>query len=259
MILSALVTDFISFCVGWFATWRSPRWLIRRTIDWYVKKYQLRMDEASRQLDQYSTLGQLFVRELTPEARPIEYGTCSPVDGVLRECGLVAEGMIFEVKNQLTDVAELLKSSEMGKRFEKGTYWNFYLSPQDCHHVFSPVDGKVVEIKRIPGALFPVNDMAIKWIPKLFLRNARLVTYLETARGLVAVVMVGALNVGKMESCLDSKGSSRLSDSACQVKAGDRLGTFHLGSSVVLLTEWPSAPLDETPKRVLYGSKLLGL
>lgn len=258
MFLSSLLTDFISFCVGWFATWSGPSWLIRRTIAWYVRSYQLNMDEASKTLDQYPTLGQLFVRELKSEARPINHGTCAPVDGVLRDCGLVSEGMIFQVKNQLTDVAELLKSREIAKRFERGTYWNFYLSPRDCHHVFSPIDGKVIEIEKIAGALFPVNDLAVKWIPKLFLRNARLVTYLETERGLVAVVMVGALNVGKMESVFEDSGSGLIQTDR-QVRAGDRLGTFHLGSSVVLLTEWPCTPIDETPKQVRYGSPLKGL
>lgn len=264
MILINLFTDFVSFCVGWFSTWRYPRWLIRGTLKWYVDRYKLRMEEASQPLEHYQTLGQLFTRELKPEVRPIKNGACSPVDGLLRECGPVSKGMVFEVKNQLTDLTELLKSEDKAKKFENGTYWNFYLSPQDCHHVFCPFDGEVLEIIRIPGALFPVNDFAVKWIPKLFVRNARLVTYLKTPRGLAAIVMVGALNVGKMESCLDAMHIGRPDQSdpenrlPVKLQAGDRLGTFHLGSSVVLLTEWRCKSLDQPPKPVAYGGYLAG-
>lgn len=259
MFLFTLVTDLVSFCVGWFSTWRYPRWLIKGTIEWYVERYQLKMDEASQPVEYYQTLGQLFTRELKAEARPIERGACSPVDGLLRECGPISQGMVFEVKNQITDLSELLKSEDKAKRFENGTYWNFYLSPQDCHHVFCPLDGEVSEVVRIPGALFPVNDLAIKWVSKLFIRNARMVTYIETSRGLAAVVMVGALNVGKMESCFEPTGQGDLKGTQVKVKSGERLGTFHLGSSVVLLTEWSCTPLDQTPKRVSYGEHLAGL
>ena len=65
--------------------------------------------------------------------------------------------------------------------------------------------------------------------------------------GLVAVVMVGAANVGKMSLTYDDTITNQIprtfeselvrSVSGVSISVGDRLGTFHLGSTVVLLFE----------------------
>ena len=67
------------------------------------------------------------------------------------------------------------------------------------HRVHSPVDGRVVAWRYVPGRLFPVNGAGVRSVPGLFTRNERVAVFLDTeAHGPVAVVLVGAANVGRM-------------------------------------------------------------
>ena len=97
----------------------------------------------------------------------------------------------------------------------------------------------------IPGRLWPVNDWSLSTIDDLFSVNERVVTYLKTRFGVIAVVMVGATNVGKMSVTYDSfvtnvpprerETRTRNYGNPVALNVGDRLGTFHMGSSVVVL------------------------
>ena len=67
------------------------------------------------------------------------------------------------------------------------------------HRVHAPVDGRVVAWRYVPGRLFPVNGAGVRSVPGLFTRNERVALFLDTeAHGPVAVVLVGAANVGRM-------------------------------------------------------------
>ena len=56
-------------------------------------------------------------------------------------------------------------------------------------------------MRYIPGELWPVNQPFVKWFPNIFVRNERLIFDIEDFKGaMVHVVMVGALNVGKIHS-----------------------------------------------------------
>ena len=50
--------------------------------------------------------------------------------------------------------------------------------------------------RHIPGAFFPVNPMSVRNVAGLFSINERLVTYLDSDVGRVAVVAVAATGVG---------------------------------------------------------------
>jgi hypothetical protein len=93
---------------------------------------------------------------------------------------------------------------ELAQRFTNGAFFNLYLSPQDYHHVHTPVGGKIVRSVHIPGMLWPVNDWSLANVNQLFSINERVVTYIECALGLVAVVMIGATNVGKISVVYDT-------------------------------------------------------
>jgi phosphatidylserine decarboxylase len=144
-----------------------------------------------------------------------------------------------------------------------------YLSPSDAHHIFSPVAGEIVRTTWIPGALWPVNEWALNSVDRLFAVNERVVTYIESQLGLFAVVMVGATNVGKialsyMPLETNSRPWARPSQSstdhcpAIKVGCGDKLGTFKMGSSVILICERPvaSADKDLSGRKITYGTPL---
>jgi len=127
-------------------------------------------------------------------------------------------------------VAALLGDQRLADDLEGGQCFNFYLSPKDYHRVHSPVDGTVVSVRRVLGDLWPVNDWSWQRVPGLFTVNERLVVELATSMGKVVVVLVGAFNVGRVTTAFNWP-----SDSPVDLQAGSHLGTFGMGSSVVVL------------------------
>ena len=100
--------------------------------------------------------------------------------------------------------------------------------------------------------------------------NERVVTYVDSPFGVAAVVMVGATNVGKISVSYDtfiSNAAGTKSTVAREysppfaIAAGDRLGTFHMGSSVVMLLEPGRVDLSRVrfkpATKVQYGSAIL--
>ena len=84
-------------------------------------------------------------------------------------------------------------------------------------------------------------------VPGLFTRNERVVVLLETAaHGRVAVVLVGAANVGRIglafADLVTNRGHAAGSfrpNAPIPIRRGDEIGVFNLGSTVVLLVADP--------------------
>ncbi len=194
----------------------------------YCAGYKVDLAEANSSLESYRSLAEFFTRHIKPELRPIGQGKLfSPVDGVLRSFGQIQDGLILDIKGQSYSVEELLADKTWAQSFAKGFFLNFYLSPCDCHHVYAPLQGKVTRVSKITGAFWPVNDLGLKFIPKLFVKNERVALGIDSELGQIALVMVGALNVGKLQ--VHAK-------QGVGISKGDKVGTFELGSSVVLLS-----------------------
>jgi phosphatidylserine decarboxylase len=193
-----------------------------------------------------------------------------PVDGTLRSCtDLTAGGEVIQVKGKSYTVAQLVGDSELARRFEQGQLWNFYLSPQDAHHIHAPVDGEIVETIHIPGKLWPVNDWALHSVDGLFVVNERVVTLIQSTHGLVAVVMVGATNVGRIKLAYTDLITNRIPWAAkthkrlkheppIPVARGSKIGTFMMGSSVIMVSERHLAPNPQLKelRKVTYGASL---
>jgi phosphatidylserine decarboxylase len=115
-----------------------------------------------------------------------------------------------------------------------------------------------------------VNDWSLANVDELFSINERVVTYVESSLGLVAVVMIGATNVGKISVVYDTfisnaatynRTIARNYDPAIPIATGARLGTFHMGSSVVVLLEPGRVDISKVRlhagKKVQYGAAVL--
>jgi len=108
----------------------------------------------------------------------------------------------------------------------------------------------------VPGGLLPVNEPSVRHTEDLFARNERLLCYVEGDEGMVAVVAVGAYNVGRISAAFDPAWSGegerpwvtnradeeelpreRRYAPPVEVARGEELMAFHLGSTVILLTE----------------------
>lgn len=259
----------LSRMIGRLVHARLPRPLARRLVHWFARTYQIDVAAAEHELHHYPSIGHFFIRDLREGLRPIEGDFVSPVDGVLRNYGPVENGKLEQIKGKTYTLARFL-GDDNASRYENGAFFNLYLSPQDYHHVHSPVGGKIVKSVHIPGRLWPVNDWSLANIDELFSINERVVTYIQSTLGLVAVVMIGATNVGKISVIYDSFISNaagtkqpvtRTYDTPIDIQAGARLGTFHMGSSVVVLLEPGRVDLSKVRlhagKKVQYGAAML--
>lgn len=259
----------LSRAIGRLVHVKLPRPVARRLVHWFARTYQIDIDAAAQPIHEYPSIGHFFTRDLAEGLRPIEADLVSPVDGRLRNFGTIENGRIEQVKGKSYSLARFL-SDDNASRYENGIYFNLYLSPQDYHHIHAPVGGRIVRSVHIPGRLWPVNDWSLANIDELFSINERVVTYIDCAFGRVGVVMIGATNVGKISVVYDSfisnaAGTNRTAirnyDPAVDIRVGDRLGTFHMGSSVVVLLEPGRIDLArvrlEAGSKVRYGAAVL--
>ncbi len=235
--------------MGWLARSRASRALTRG----FVRAYGLDMAEAEGSLEDYATLEQLFTRALKPEVRPIEAeprALVSPVDGRCAALGRTREGCLALTEGKQLDVASLL-GEDLSEEVDVAV---LYLSPRDYHRVHVPREGRAVRWRYTPGTLWPVFPAALRRVRDLFSQNERMAVRIQTDRGLVDVVLIGAFGVGRISLQLCGLISNTRQPAAegtleAEVSRGQHLGTFHLGSTVILITppgrwQWSVLPGD---------------
>jgi phosphatidylserine decarboxylase len=241
-------------------------WLISR----FIVKYGVNIHEAIFQNpEDFKTFNEFFIRQLKQELRPIcheKQAIVSPVDGCVRQIGAIEHGKIFNAKGHYFALYELLGGSfERCVPFLHGKYANLYLAPCDYHRVHMPYAGTLKTMIYVPGKLFPVKESSVKANPSLFSQNERLVLMFDTNIGPMAVVLVGAMIVGNMHvvwhgDILREK-KIRLWDYSNQLirlNAGDELGHFKLGSTVICLfaNHSHSVTWIKELERLHYGQKI---
>jgi phosphatidylserine decarboxylase len=125
-----------------------------------------------------------------------------------------------------------------------------------------PIAGKLRSMRYVPGNLFSVHPKVVDRIPNLFAKNERVVTIFDTVLGPMAVILVGAMIVGsietKWEGVITPDKQKKLinwdySTQDLNFTRGSEIGRFKLGSTVILLfpsrtIKWqeslqPDAPL----------------
>lgn len=226
----------------------------------YAALWGVDLDEAEPSERPYPTLDAFFTRRLRQGARPIaDSPLVSPCDGSLKQAGRIVEGR-WTIKGSEYTVSQLTGVAEDDIRFRGGSHALFYLSPRDYHRVHAPVDGEALSVTGILGDLYPVNAIG-EQIPNLYARNSRVAIHLETRDfGAVAVVLVGAMIVGKIG--IETMGGTEAREGTTPIapprslSRGDELGAFHFGSSVIVLLE-REVSIVETIQRVRYGESLL--
>lgn len=213
---------------------------------------------AEPDLKQYPSFNRFFTRELKPGARPIADGeqiVVSPVDGAISQCGPIDGDAIFQAKGHQFDLTALLGGLETRARpFSNGTFATIYLSPRDYHRIHMPVDGTLREMVYIPGRLYPVNNPSTRTVPGLFARNERVAAIFDTPIGPMAMVLVGALFVGSIETVwageitppngpfVQCKHYNE--ENPVALKQGEEMGRFNMGSTVILLFGAQAIKLD---------------
>lgn len=240
-------------------------------VRWFAGQFGIDLAEAEHPIDHYGSILELFTRRLKPGLRPLDPDPAAllcPVDGVLDAFGSVQDGLLLQAKGRSYTLAALLADEALAAQFEGGTFSTLYLSPKDYHRVHSPADVAVSSVTHVPGALWPVNQRAVREVDGLFAKNERLVMLLESERfGRMAYVMVGATNVGHMRLYFDEDVVTNVPRPRIGRKEytpprplarGAELGVFEMGSTVILITtnRFRFEPSLESGAPVRVGQRL---
>jgi phosphatidylserine decarboxylase len=228
------------------------RWIRNTFLRIFLNGFRINMAEAA-QPDPfaYRTFNDFFTRALRPGVRPIAPETnivVSPVDGTLSQCGEIEGDLLIQAKGHRYSLHELLAGdAEAAAAYRGGSFACIYLAPYNYHRIHMPYAGSVRDNVYVPGELFSVNAATARAVPRVFARNERLICDFTTTLGRMAVILVGALHVGSIETvhCGEvnppprrRKAPTRIPKGLGQNFAkGAELGRFNMGSTVVLLFE----------------------
>jgi phosphatidylserine decarboxylase len=259
--------------VGWLARRKVPRPLRRPIYGGFARRVGADLSQLDRPLDAFERFDDFFTRPLAPGARPVDEApeaVLSPVDGVISEIGVSEGGRLIQCKGLDYTVRGLLADAAEARHFENGAYATLYLAPRDYHRIHSPVAGRITGYRHIPGAFFPVNPLSVRNVAGLFSINERLVSYLDTELGRVAVVKVAATGVGHITVKYDARARTHVSGvrgrqgfvqrytPPIPIKAAEELGMFHLGSTVILLFEPGRVTLEGAPGDTVRVGRRIG-
>ncbi len=215
----------------------------------YVRMMGLDMSEF-RSPESYESLNALFTRHFV-KMRSFSNDASdviSPCDSLITEWGTIEETKALQIKGMSYDVNAFLGDhieTSSKEAIRNGSYVNFYLSPRDYHRYHAPLDMQVVKAVHIPGKLYPVNIPTLKNKVDLFIENERVVLECLSSEGKrFFLVLVGALNVGKMEVAFEPKiqTNTTLIPSLYEYEnlrlaKGDDFGCFKMGSTIIMLCE----------------------
>lgn len=213
----------------------------------FAKAFNISIGEAEYELTHYGSLDAFFTRKLKEGLRPVHGSYVHPVDGKLTQFGEVVNGELIQAKGWTYQMGEFLGDEKLAKIYEGGQYSTYYLCPADYHRVHAPVEGDLVSARHIPGLLWPVNDWSVTNIKRLFCLNERVVLNFDSPSGRWSLVLVGATNVGHITITPDPSittnrwmwhaPTDRQYSPPLKIQAGDELGMFHLGSTVMCVFE----------------------
>jgi phosphatidylserine decarboxylase len=251
------ITNKISNVFHKFATKEFPKAIQNFINNGYVNILGLDMSEFDKTTS-FKTLNKLFTRELKVERKidTNELHFISPADSFVSESGNILDQTACQVKGMSYNVKELLTEEiiyDNVQRLKDGTFMNFYLSPKDYHRYHASFDCKVTKLIHVPGKLYPVNFTYLNKQESLFVENERvIIECITNSEQLFYMVFVGALNVGKMVFTFEPRVKTNTDAihpkvfeyDDLDIKKGDCLGYFEMGSTVLLFWEKDMVELD---------------
>lgn len=224
----------------------------------YIKLFNISLDEFDT-IQSYKSLNSLFIRSLIKDR---DYSLdnnilISPSDGVITECGKCINGIAMQIKGKQYSVADFIYH-ELGDEYD---YINIYLSPKDYHRFHAPTDLIIKKIRFVKGALYPVNNIALKNIDNLFSKNKRVILEcIDTKGDNFFIIAIGALNVGRIQihmapNIINQKDNIEIDIDNIKINKGDEIGYFEMGSTIVMITtKW--CYNAESDKSIRYGDNI---
>jgi phosphatidylserine decarboxylase len=239
----------------------------------FIHVFNVDMSIAEKQdACDYKHFNDFFTRMLKPGTRPLvlaKDALLSPVDGTISQIGKIRDNTIIQAKGHAYSLEKLLANySHWVQKFSNGEFATLYLSPRDYHRIHMPLDGNLQQMIYLPGKLFAVNAHTTRVVDNLFARNERVINIFETEIGPMAIIMVGAIFVGSMETVWEGQvtpSSERTiktidyNRETISLQKGGEMGRFNMGSTVILLfsqdcVSWQ--PDMQAGRKILMGEQL---
>ena len=225
-----------SACVGFFQKRSSSRVRIRP----FIKAFDIDPTEFLEPIKHFRSFNDFFIRKLKPKARPIDSNpdvAVIPADGRYYFYDNIATCDGFIVKGQKFDLANLLQSNDLARKYREGSMVMARLCPSDYHRFHFPCECIPSSTQTINGWLYSVNPLAIKQNIQIFTQNKRTLCELHTKSfGRILYLAIGATTVGSIQ---DTYIPEKL-----QFKGAEK-GYFEFGgSSLILLFEKNTIQFD---------------
>ena len=230
---------------------RTP-WFKNAFIRVFMRGFDISLDEAQvKNPEDFEHFNAFFTRALVAGARPQDAAGnafVSPVDGTVSQFGDLQGGSeLIQAKGHTYSAETLLGGrADWAAEFAGGQFITIYLAPYNYHRIHMPFAATLREWAYVPGRLFSVNHATARALPGVFARNERVVAMLDTEFGPMAMVLVGALFVGSMETVWAGEISPphvrepaphfHTSGAGLRLAKGAEMGRFNMGSTVILLT-----------------------
>jgi len=248
-------------------------WFKNFIINQFINVFKVDMSLAlNPDPESYSSFNTFFTRELSPGARPVssdDRNIISPVDGIISQIDKIENDTIMQAKGKSYTLKHLLLEDELVNMFSGGTFATLYLAPKDYHRIHMPISGKLSRMIYVPGKLFAVNAHTARAVNAVFAKNERVINIFHTDIGPMAIIMVGALFVGSMETVWAGQitpakdriiNNVQYSDNeAVRLQQGQEMGRFNMGSTVILLfpkdtMRWASGMVAD--KTIVMGENI---
>ncbi|MEH6609738.1 MAG: phosphatidylserine decarboxylase [Halioglobus sp.] len=227
----------------------------------YINDPQFQVDQYQRGPSGWHSFNQFFARQTKPGLRPLAGGCdsgtiVSPCDFLITKAEKINADSVLVAKQARFTIAELLKDSKYKDAFEDGLYISAFLQIFDYHRFHTPVAGKVLEARNIPGKVGLTIEregnilVAIPQPGFQFTQDRGLMIIDSPEMGLVALLPVGMAQISSVVI------TAEVGVELCR---GEEFGYFQFGgSNMIMLTQKGRFALDKSiiGNHILQGEKL---
>ncbi len=256
-----IIRWYITRLAGRMSRITKPHILVKFFVKRYSQHYKISWKDSEFELKTGVSFHDFFTRRLRPGARKLGDKLVAPADSRISSHGMNTNGTLIQAKGIDFSFADLTGCDHECP--PTMSYAVFYLSPADYHRFHAPFDMSILRMKSIGGTCYPVHSKSTAKRRGLYCCNERVVLSGDSTYGKYWMVLVGAMIVGSVH--LTFKGEpfdlSEGHEAECyyQLKIGDEIGYFSMGSTVVLCVESPvlaqiSIPLHQ---KIKMGDTLL--
>lgn len=195
-----------------------------------IESAGINMAESKKNIDEFNSFNEFFIRELKAGAREIDMNEntlVSPADGRIFVYENLSEVSKFFLKGDEFTLQEFFKDDFLAEKYKDGVFMIIRLAPVDYHRYHFPADGFINKSRLIEGYYYSVSPHAIKKNFRIYCENKREYSTLKTEKfGDIIISEIAATMVGGIIQ-------SYTPDTF--IKKGDEKGYFYFGGSTVIM------------------------